>query len=91
MQFHKVTDKIDRDFYKTYKKVFDVKVIFEQPVTVTNWKGEEETSKEVVLQQVSASKVKNMLMVVAEVEPPLVDGKDKTGKPAKVPSFDWED
>ena len=91
MQFHKVKDKQDREFFKTYKKVFDVKVVFEQPVTVTNWKWEEETSREVTLQQVSASKIKNMLMVVAEVEPPLVDGKDKTGKPAKVPAFDWED
>lgn len=90
-EFHKVKDRQDREFFKTYKKVFDVKVVFEQPVTVTNWKGEEQTGNEVVLQQVGASKIKSMLQVVAEVEPRLVDGKDKTGKPAKVPAFDWED
>jgi len=90
-EFHKVKDRMDRKFFKTYKKVFDLKVVFEQPQKLTNWKGEEEVGNEIVLQQVSASKVKSMLMVVAEVEPPLVDGKDKTGKPAKVPAFDWED
>ena len=82
---------MDREFFKTYKKVFDLKVVFEQPQEVKNWKNEAETGNEITLTQVSASKVKNILTVVADVEPPMVEWKDKAGNDCMVAEFDWED
>jgi hypothetical protein len=86
--------------YKAFKKVFDVDVA---PSLDANFKVYDSTIKQDVeatfglgntftLKAVSASRVIGMIEALdmdSDVE--LIDGKDKTGNPAKVRPYDFED
>ncbi len=90
----------NRDFYKAFKKVFDVDVApssdvkfkiydskLKQDVDVTMGLGNTFTIK-----AVSAPRVIGMLEAFdLDANVPLVDGKDKLGNPAKVRPFDFEE
>lgn len=96
--FVKLKEKVTRDFYKTYKKSFDISVDIDSPIEVTRWDKDaqqnvtEKVVNNVVFQGVSASKIKTMLEFLGLDENiELVDGKDKLGNPAMVKPFDWED
>lgn len=94
----KVKEKITREFYKTYKKVFDLAVDIDSPIEISRWDKDaqqnvtEKVANNVVFQGVSASKIKTMLEFLSLDEGiQLVDGKDKLGNPSMVKPFDWED
>lgn len=99
-EFHKVKDKLDREFFATYKKVYDVEVIISQPTKLPVWDSMSKTEVEetfpagtsIVLKEFPASRLKAVLEVLdLDASIQLVDGKDKAGNPAKVKPFDWED
>lgn len=94
--FTKLKTKVDRDFFKTYKKVFDVIVEFENEISVNEWNSELKKevpvfTNEVQLVEVPASRIKAMLEVLQDEQPEMMDWKDRTGNPAKVPVYDYED
>lgn len=96
--FVKYTEKVTREFYKTYKKSFDLCVDIDSPIEVTRWDKDakqdvtEKVANNVVFQGVSASKIKTMLEFLGLDETiQLVEGKDKLGNPSMVKPFDWED
>lgn len=91
---------VDRQFYKTFRKVMDIDIAPSKDVTFDVW--DSGIQKEVpvkmglgntfTLRWVPASRVIGMIEahdLDANVQ--LVDGKDKTGNPAKVRPFDFED
>lgn len=91
---------LDKTFYKTYRKVMDVDIAPSKPVTFPVWNSELQKEVDVTmalgntftLRGVPASRVIGMLEahdLDSNVE--LVDGKDKTGNPAKVRPYDFED
>lgn len=90
-EFIRVKGKLDGDFFKTYKKVYDVSIRLDGVKKIHRYKEVYEENDEVVLQGVSASKLKDILRNVADVNPPMVNGKDKAGNPAMVEAFDWEE
>lgn len=93
-EFHKVKDKIDRDFYKTWKKVFDLVIEFEDMVEVETWKdwwNVKVKDKDVQITVVWAWKIKWMITSLVDELPPMIDWKDKAGNPAKIPEYDYED
>ena len=73
--------KVDRDFFKTYKKVFDIEIETEKNISVENYKWTQEWNT-FVIQGVSAFKIKEMLKATVIDDVPEVDGKEM---------FDWED
>ena len=75
-------EKIDREWYKTYKKVFDIKIELEKPVTFKNWKWEDISDFEFAVQGLSAFKVKELLKATVVDDIPEENWKEK---------FDWED
>lgn len=98
--FRPYDGKLDKEFYKTYKKVFDVHVVLGEDVTLPVWDKEQKKEvdtvvakgNEVVFQAISASKVKTMIEDLDLDEGiKLVEGTDKAGEKAMVKPFDWED
>jgi hypothetical protein len=98
--FERYKGKLDRDFYSVYKKVYDVVVKLNSPITVSLWNSdsrqEEPTlitdGSEVTIKAFAASKIKTMCEDLdLDKDVVLVDGKDKAGNAAKVKPFDWED
>lgn len=85
--------KIDdyKTFFKTYKKVFDMKVELEEPIQVNKYKDLYELTDEVVIQQVGSAKVKDLVGALSDYEIPLQKGKDRAGNEAIVPEYDYED
>lgn len=85
----------NKDFYKAFAKVFDIVVEFETPEEVEYYKYPEwnvkSKEKEVIVTAVSAWKVKNLIATLCDEEPKMIEWKDKLGKPALVPEFDYED
>lgn len=90
----------NREFYKTFKKVFDVDVAPSSPITLSIYDSKLKKDIEVVmglgntftLQAVSAPRLIGMIEAFdLDANVPLVDGKDKLGNPAKVRPFDFED
>lgn len=99
-EFTRVKEKLDGEFFKTYKKVFDVEVTLGETVSIPTWDkvAKQEVNSEfgigetLMLQEFSAGKLKTLLEDLeldSHVE--LVDGKDKMGNAAKVKPYDWED
>lgn len=91
---------LDKTFYKTYRKVMDVDIAPSKDATFNIWDGGMQKEVPVVmglgntftLRGVPASRIIGMIEahdLDANVE--LVDGKDKTGNPAKVRPYDFED
>lgn len=99
-EFHKVKDKLDKEFYATYKKVYDVELFNSQDVTLPLWDSASKTEiltlvpagSDVFLKEFPASRLKALLEALdLDASIQLVDGKDKAGNPAKVKPYDWED
>ena len=94
-EFHKVKDKMDNEFYKTWKKVFDLEIEFAQPVDLKVWKrleGHVVVSDNIInLTTLSAGKLKNMIRGVLDEPIPMTNGKDKVGNPSVVEVYDFED
>lgn len=96
--FYKFSDKMDRDFFSTYKKVYDVEVVVKEDVEIPQWNGEAEIpttiewGSTIVLKAVPSGRLKKILETF-ELDSKIekVDGKDKAWNPAKVLPFDWED
>lgn len=92
--------KFDGAMYKAFKKVFDVDIA---PWADANFKVYDSQLKQEVeatfglgntftLKAVSASRVIGMIEALElDSDVVLVDGKDKTGNPAKVRPYDFED
>lgn len=91
---------LDKTFYKTYRKVMDIDIAPSKDATFNIWDGGMQKEVPVTmglgntftLRGVPASRVIGMIEahdLDANVE--LVDGKDKTGNPAKVRPYDFED
>lgn len=98
--FYKTKEKMDRDFYKVYKKVYDVEVIVQSPFKNKVWNWETKVEEEVEFEEgttatLSSFPVSRLKVLLETLEldegVELVDGKDKAGNPAKVKPFDWED
>lgn len=95
--FVKMKEADTKDFYKNYKKVFDVVVYFTELQDVVRYKKKDgtllkELNQEVYLEGVGAGKVKNMVRTLLDVEIPMTMGKDRTTGEAKmVEAFDFED
>lgn len=99
-RFVTYTGKLDKEFFATYKKVYDVEVELARSVNLHVWDKESrsevptavEAGEKVVFQAISASKIKTMVEDMdLDGGVVLVDGKDKAGNPSKVKPFDWED
>ena len=75
-------DKKDAEFYKTYKKVFDVKVKLGNPLEVETTKKELVTTDEFTINALGSFKVKEMLKADFDFQPKM-DGERE--------AFDWED
>lgn len=92
--------KFDGAMYKAFKKVFDIDIA---PSLDADFKVYDSTIKQDVsatfglgntftLKAVSASRVIGMIEALElDSDVVLVDGKDKTGNPAKVRPYDFED
>jgi hypothetical protein len=91
MEFHKYPIKDKSAFYKGFRKVFDVRITLKDTATFEKWDKTQVDAKSVMCEAVSASIIKNAIETLTDVTVPLIDGKDKVGKPAKVKPFDWED
>ena len=93
MEFHRVNAKLDGEWFKTFKKTFDVDVRFAAPVKLSNWKNPEGVEVSTARVPVNASHVKTMLETYTNEADAikLIPGKDKAGNPAMVKPFDWED
>lgn len=81
------SDKMDRDFFKTYKKVFDVKVTLPESIDIETTKKVDGknvivNTDEIVINGLSAFKVQEMLKADFDIVPPMNGDKVK---------FDWED
>ena len=93
-EFHKVDQKsIDT---KVFKKVFDVKISFPNPIMVFKYvkdgKNVEEEGSVVILQGVSASKVKDLIRSLVDEPIPMVEGKDRaTGEKIMKEKYGFED
>lgn len=77
--------KVDRDFYKTYKKVFDVAIVTDNEVTVKEKrKGEmvEVVGTEFVVKGLGAYKLQEMLKEDFDIDVEMNGDR---------PVFDWED
>ncbi len=95
-EFHKVKAKINKDWYKIFKKVFDVEIALEKPTEILRyvtkeWVEVRETNTIVRIEAVSALRIKDMIRTLVDDEIPMVDGKDKLGKAVKVEEYDFED
>lgn len=99
-EFHKVKDKLDGEFWKTYKKVFDISVIVGEEAEMSTYDKLEKRNiankfpggTEVVLQEMPASRVRGLLESLdLDNGVQLVSGKDKAGNVAMVKPYDWED
>ncbi len=99
-EFARVKEKLDGEFFKTYKKVFDVEVTLGESVSIPTWDkvAKQEVNSEfgigetLMLQEFSAGKLKTLLEDLeldSKVE--LVKGNDKMGNEAMVKPYDWED
>jgi hypothetical protein len=93
MEFHRVNAKLDGEWFKTFKKTFDIDVEFANPVNLKNWKNPEGIDVTTARVPVNASHIKTMLETYTDEADAikLIPGKDKAGKPAMVKPFDWED
>lgn len=91
MEFHLFPIKDKSSFYKTFRKVFDVRVTLKDTATFEKWDKTQVDAKDVMCEAVSASIVRNAIETLTDIQIPLVQGKDKLGKPAMVKPFDWED
>ena len=93
MEFHKYSGKFDSDFFKNFKKTFDIDVKFAAPVNLKNWKFKEGVDTDSARLPIGASHIKTMLETYTNEADSvnLVPGKDKAGNPAMVKPFDWED
>ena len=94
--FYKIKDKMDKDFYKTWGKVFDMEIELEKPIEVLkyktkSWEIVSEDWNIINLTWISAWKIKSMIRSLVEEDIPLVDWKDKAWNPAKVEEYDFED
>jgi len=99
--YMKVKDKLDKDFWKTWGKVFDIEIEFEKELNVTRYYDKKnnvdvtESGDVVNVTWVKAWKIKSMLRGVMDEDKgeliPLVEGKDKAGNEAMVEAYDWED
>lgn len=98
--FVKYNGKMDKDFYSTYKKVYDVEVVvkdeFKNPVWDSEAKSEVvktfEGGVSATLNSFPVGRLKNLLESL-ELDTGIekVKGKDKAGNEAMVMPFDWED
>ncbi len=93
MEFHKYSGKMDSEFFKTFKKTFDIEVKFKSPVKIKKWNVPEGVETDEVRVPVNSSHIKTMLETYTNEADSvnLVPGKDKAGNPAMVKPFDWED
>lgn len=91
---------MDSEFFKTWKKVFDLEIETEVPVEVDAWDKEAKTmvkqsSTEFNITTVSAGKLKSLLRGIMDEDKgetiPMTQGKDKAGNEAMVEAYDWED
>jgi len=90
--FHKLPAGTDfKEFYKIYKKVFDISVELESPMTIIRYKDVTEEGDRAIIQGVSGSKIKSMLEMLTDFEPPMIEGKLRDGTAGQVPAFDYED
>lgn len=90
-EFHKF--KVDGDWYKKTKKMFDIEVSFPKKTKLKKGKNDagEFLSARV---PVSASNLRKLLSSFKKKDVnsiPLVPGKNDKGEPAMVRPFDWED
>lgn len=98
--FVKYTGKLDKDFYSTYKKVYDLEVIVKDEFKNQVW--DKEAGTEVMktfsgwvsatLNSFPVGRLKNLLESLeldAGIE--KIKGKDKAGNEAMVMPYDWED
>jgi hypothetical protein len=93
-EFHKIKEKTDRDFFKIWKKVFDIDIQFDKEVEVERWgKDWKEVVKTSLVRVavVGTWKIKNMILALVDEQPPMREGKDKAWNVAMVPEWDWED
>lgn len=99
--FHRITDKLDKDFWKAWPKVFDLEIETENSLDVFRY-HDKRTNTDVVengniinITGVSAGKIKNMLRGIMDEDNgeivPMIKGKDKAGNEAMVEEYDWED
>lgn len=91
---------VDGTFYKTYKKVFDMDVAIKDDTVFNIWDGQLKKEVPVTMGLGNTFTIRNVLAsrVIGMIEAhdldswvELVDGKDKTGNPAKVRPYDFED
>ena len=90
---------MDGEFFKTWKKVFDLEIETEQPMEVDAWDKDigktkkSDTSFNITC--VSAGKLKSLLRGIMDEDKgeviPMTQGKDKAGNEAMVEAYDWED
>ncbi len=98
--FVKYTGKFDKDFYSTYKKVYDVEVVvkdsFKNPVWNKDAGAEVMVTFEggvsATLNSFPSGRLKNLLeSLELDTSIEKVKGKDKAGNEAMVMPYDWED
>ncbi len=94
--FQKFKGKVNGDFFKMFKKTFDVALETSVPVTVKVWDKLEKANVDVTSNNFvipfGASKIKKALQdMKLDRDVEKVEGTDKLGKPAKVMPFDYED
>jgi len=77
-----ITEEIGKEFFATYKKVFDVVLEVKTPTKILNTKKEEVEATEVSLRGLGAYKVKLMLKEDFDLEIPMNGDRE---------AFDWED
>lgn len=99
-EFHKYTGKLDKDFFGTYKKVYDIEVVIKESFKNTVWNKDTKQEEEVeffegtsaTLNAFSAGRLRNLIESLDLDEGlVLIDGKDKLGEPTLVKPYDWED
>lgn len=90
----------DANFYRTFKKVFDVDIAPASEATFNIWNSQMKAEVPVTmglgntftLRAVPASRVIGMLEAHdLDADVPLTDGKDKLGNPSKIRPYDFED
>ena len=88
MDFIPVTQKLDKSFYQTFKKHFDMEFILETPSTVVKYFSKKDNQDVVVENErdiifaLPAGKLKNIIQSVTEYT---------ENNPTIVTAFDWED
>ncbi len=100
-EFHKYNGKLDKDFFSTYKKVYDVEIVIKDSLTLPAvWDSEAKAEVEktfeggvsATLNAFPVGRLKNLIESLdLDSGVQLVSGKDKAGNPAMVKPFDWED